>query len=363
MNALSSGASPSGTHTALCSDLTTGRVSPDGSDPSVLFTSVTSLACCAMQPDASPDPPPPLVLLATGTDCWEVDEDAPLLLPALRALGVNPVPAIWHDRTVDWAAADLVVVRSTWDYTLRRDEFIQWAESVALLSELANPPAVLRWNTDKRYLEDLERDGIAVVRTAFLSGAETGAEEIRDALTSNLGPSGEVVVKPSISAGSKDTGRFGSVQLDAAVVLAQQILRGDRTAMIQPYLPSVDQRGETGLVYFAGRYSHAFNKGPLLAPGGETEHGLFALESISEHRATEAELAAGAEILDLVTARFGAAPLYSRVDLVEDPHGEPVLLELELTEPSWFLTTDASAPARAAAALVDHLRKSSSRRA
>src|SRR5947208_12420337 len=96
----------------------------------------------------------PRVALVTCAAFPQLGEDEPLLLDALRERGVGAEPAVWDDPTVDWAGYDLVVVRSAWDYSSRRDQFVEWARSVP---RLLNPADVIEWNTDKRYLATLAR--------------------------------------------------------------------------------------------------------------------------------------------------------------------------------------------------------------
>ena len=105
------------------------------------------------------------VALVTCAELPELDPDDRLVVEPLRALGIDVVPAVWDDPAVDWAAVDLAVLRSPWDYARRRDEFVTWSESVP---RLLNPAAVIRWNTDKRYLRALAASGAPVVETAWL---------------------------------------------------------------------------------------------------------------------------------------------------------------------------------------------------
>jgi hypothetical protein len=283
----------------------------------------------------------PSVLLASCAPALGHDEDEPLLLAALADAGVTAGVADWADPAVDWAAADAVVVRSTWDYAPRRDEFLAWARTVEGVTRLFNPADVLVWNTDKRYLAGLADAGIPVVPTAW---AATAGE-----LPAALDRWDDRVVKPTISAGARDTGRFRPGE--DANALAAAILASGRSVMVQPYLARLDDDGETGLVYLDGAYSHAFRKGALLS-GAPLDPGLYAEEEIAPREATATQRAIGDAVLAAVDRRTGGAPLYARVDLVPGPDGEPVLLELEMTEPSLFLTTDAGAPARLAAAIA-----------
>jgi len=276
------------------------------------------------------------VALATCAQLPELGEDEPLLLPALRARGVDAHPVVWDEPAVDWDGYELVVVRSTWDYSWRRDEFLSWAESVP---RLYNGADVLRWNTDKRYLAELP----AAVTTQFLEHPD-GWEP----------PPGEYVVKPTISAGSRDTGRYGPGDEERARAHIRELAADGKTAMVQPYLAAVDEHGETGLVYFDGEYSHAIRKGQMLSPGQEPTDGLYLEENITARTPAAAELAVADQVLDAV-AWPRRELLYARVDLIPGPDGEPRLVELELTEPSLFLSYSDGAPERLAARVLERL--------
>jgi hypothetical protein len=285
----------------------------------------------------------PDVLLASCAEAAGRDEDEPLLVAALAAEGLTASAADWADPAVDWSAAATVVVRSTWDYAPRREEFLAWARRVEAATRLANPAAVLAWNTDKRYLRELAEAGVAVVPTAWVEGPD----DVGPALT---GRPGDVVVKPVVSAGARDTARFAPDRDGEARAAAERILAGGRAVMVQPYLQRLDAEGETGLVYVGGAYSHAFGKGALLA-GEALGPGLFAEETITSRTATQAQRALGDRVLAWVRERTGEVPLYARVDLVPGDDGAPQVIEVELTEPSLFLTTDGGAAARFAAAV------------
>ncbi|MCW2958410.1 MAG: hypothetical protein JWP18_1213 [Solirubrobacterales bacterium] len=231
----------------------------------------------------------------------------------------------WDDPAVDWQGYDRVLLRSPWDYAQRAEEFLAWADRVG--DRLLNPARVIRWNTDKRYLGELREAGLPVVPTAFIAPGDT---LLPDPAT------GEIVVKPTVSAGSRDTARFATTDQDGAQRLLDAIHSSGRTAMVQPYIPSVDERGETALLFFGGTFSHAISKGPLLQPGSGPTEDFFAPETITPRRPTPDEHAVAGAVVAFVAQRFGRPLPYARIDLVEGPHGSPLLLELELTEPSLF---------------------------
>jgi glutathione synthase/RimK-type ligase-like ATP-grasp enzyme len=257
------------------------------------------------------------------------DEDAPGLIEALAGLGVEAVPAVWDDDAVDWSSFDLVVVRSTWDYPARRGEFLAWAEAVP---SVLNEPRVLRWNTDKRYLTTLHVDAIP---TVYL---EPGSPF--------QAPRAAFVVKPAIGAGSIGAARYEGGD-ERAHVHVDDLHAAGKTVMVQPYLDAVDREGETALLYVGGTFSHAVRKAPLLAAGGEPGSGLYVEERISpgEPSGEERELAERA--LDAVPFPRDQL-LYARVDLLPGP----VVLEVELTEPSLFLGYAEGATERFAAAIA-----------
>ena len=254
---------------------------------------------------------------------------------------------VWDDPSVDWASYDRVVLRSVWDYTSRREEFLEWCESVGP-ERLRNRPALVAFNSDKRYLESLSAP---TVPTRFVAPGDPVPE---------LG--GEVVVKPSVSAGARDTGRFRPAAHDEARALIERIAASGRTAMVQPFLEDVDARGEVALVHFDGEHSHTLVKRSVLAPdevapiAEDNPLGVAAVmledDLVTAGEAGPAEVALARSVLDEVAGRFGGMPLYARVDIVRGADGEPVLLELEAVEPHLYLATSRGAAERFARAVV-----------
>ena len=227
-----------------------------------------------------------------------------------------------------------MVLRSTWNYTEHFDEFLAWATRVSQVTRLVNPVEIVEWNTDKRYLADLAARGIPVVPTEFVA---PGEDVPPDAV------SGHVVVKPSVGAGSRGAKLFNNDPAGALAHVAALHADG-ATAMIQPYLDGVDEHGETALIFVGGEFSHAARKAAILSNDMSWSTGLYADEKVTPATASAAEL----ELAHRVIADLPGLA-YARVDLLPTANG-PVVLELELTEPSLFLALDPGAPARAAAA-------------
>ena len=267
------------------------------------------------------------IALASCAELPALDDEGQLLLAALRERGAEAEPVVWDDDGADWAAYDLVVVRGTWDYVPKLERFLAWTDHVAEVSSLLNPAPVIRWNTDKRYLAELERAGVPIVPTQFLEPGDAPEHRFADV---------EHVVKPVVSAGSRDTLRLAPADAGRGLAHAAALLDAGRAVMVQPYLHEVDEHGETALLHLGGHFSHAMRKGPLLRPGMDLVEGLYAEEEMSVREPSAAERDLAATVLAALPDGLGDDLLYARVDLLPSPEG-PRLLELELTEPSLFL--------------------------
>ncbi|RDH76699.1 hypothetical protein DVS77_20335 [Mycolicibacterium moriokaense] len=270
---------------------------------------------------ARPDIRHPRIVLAGCPALPEGDGDDAELVAALRQRGLHARWLSWDDP--ETLRADLVILRAAWDYIDRLDEFLSWSTRVA---NLLNPPEVVGWNTDKRYLADLVDAGVPTLRSDFYAPGE----RVRV-------PRGEVVVKPAIGAGSVGAQRFTDAH--AAREHAAALHEAGNVVLVQPYDSRVE-RGETALVFLGGEQSHAFTKGPMLPPAGQRPvfdpSGTYAEETLTPADPDfelwdvgHAALAAAAAHLDISAADL----LYARVDVIGGPDN-PLLLELELVEPS-----------------------------
>ena len=274
-------------------------------------------------------------MLATAASLPVPDPEAPALAAALRARGADASVESW-DSEADWATADLVVVRSAWDYFARIDEFLRWADAVDAVTRLANSADVVRWNSRKAYLVALADAGVPVVPTTVIARGETADLGVLDGLGS------EVVVKPEVSAAA--IGAVRGRPHDPEVVAHIRDLATRGHVLIQPLIHSVLDRGETSLVYLGGAFSHAVRTIP--------RQGEF--RGLAHHGGTVVTHRPSAEELRVAQLALAAAPgphAYARVDLVASESG-PLLMELELIEPWLFLADSVDATARFADVLI-----------
>ncbi|WP_260610337.1 RimK family alpha-L-glutamate ligase [Streptomyces sp. WAC06614] len=272
----------------------------------------------------------------------ERDEELPTLLAALRERGADAEAVVWDADPGTWGRFDLAVIRSTWDYTGRLEEFLTWADTAAKATRLWNPAATVRWNSDKHYLRDLAERGVPVVPTRFLEPGGQYTEADVD------GADG-VVVKPSVSVAARDTARYEPGRAADALGHARMLLEQGRGVLVQPYLHRVAE-GERALVFFSGVFSHAIRKGPLLTEPGVIDNARIPHPSVVPYEPTEAELRTARAALAATPS--AEPPLFARVDLALDGAGEPVLMELELIEPYLFLDRSPGAVERFAGAVA-----------
>jgi glutathione synthase/RimK-type ligase-like ATP-grasp enzyme len=281
------------------------------------------------------------VRIATCKTLPEPDVDEQLLLDALAARGLRPKMVAWDDEDAAWDEAVPTVIRSTWNYIHDLGGFMAWIERVSRAAPLWNPADVVHWNAHKSYLADLGARHVPVVPTAFYPRGAVIVDFDADLAQHGFG---EVVVKPTVGAGSWSTRRFAATH--AARVEAAEFLRGlvaERDAMVQAYVPSVEGYGERSVVWIDVEITHAMSKSPRFSGQDEAVTGPVEVAD-DERRLAERALAPWTERL-----------LYARVDLARDHEGRPMVMELELIEPSLFLLQHPPALERLVAGILSRV--------
>jgi hypothetical protein len=264
-------------------------------------------------------------------------DDDRLAVDELGRRSVTVRPAIWDAPDVDWSAFDLIVLRSPWDYPPRVEEFLRWVARAAKAAPFWNPPRMVSWNAHKGYLLDLARHGVEIVPTELVRrGARVTLAELMRARGWR-----EAVVKPAVSASSNGLLRVGPDQTREGEQHLQALLQsGD--ALVQPFLPVAQTRGERSLLFFNGEFAFAVEYPFVL------ENDPRRARSVSP---TPDEIAAARRILGTLEVR----PLYARVDFLPTAEGGWLLGELELIEPELLLRGDPTGPSKFAAAILERL--------
>jgi glutathione synthase/RimK-type ligase-like ATP-grasp enzyme len=267
-----------------------------------------------------PAEPHSKVALVTCDDERYLEPEIYVVAAALEAKGVATEVVAW-DADRDWAAYELVVVRSPWDYFDRVTQFLEWAARVERATALVNPADVLRWNAHKGYLVELAAKGIPTVPTVLIPGPSTDvADQVREVEWE------EIVVKPAVDGAARHAWR--GRRDDPALSRVTERLTDHGDVIVQPFLPAIVD-GERSLLFFGGQFSHAVRKVPQEGDYRSQRH-LGGTES--DHQPDSAEL-------QVALAAMAAAPgrlTYARVDLV-DWQDAPAVIELEVIEPDLFL--------------------------
>ncbi|HEV2727002.1 MAG TPA: hypothetical protein VGV34_01840 [Solirubrobacterales bacterium] len=284
--------------------------------------------------------PTPRIAIATCAGYAGLKEDDDLLREALQARGAEAPSVAWDEVGTEWDAFDLCLVRSTWDYHEKYPGFLAWTGRVEAATTLRNPAPLIAWNSDKTYLRELAEGGTRTVPTAW---AARGADADLEAILAERGWD-EAVVKPVVDLGARNLHR---VQRGERSTALEDVLRR-HDAMVQPFLRSLEEHGETSLIYIAGALSHAVRKRPAA--------GDFRVQSIWGGTAAPAQPEPSQlELAEQALSQLDEPPLYARVDLVKDLDGNSALIELELIEPNLYLTTSPDAAGRLADAVLAQL--------
>lgn len=275
------------------------------------------------------------------------DRDIGPVTEALKDRNIVAEPVRWRESgALDWSGFDAVVIRSPWDYPEHLEAFLAWLAGVEDAVPVFNEPDTIRWNLDKTYLAGMAAVGVPVVPTML---CDTEAEVCDELDRLGVMGHGGVVVKPNVSAGSRDTGLF-TIADPGASALAGRIIASRRRVVVQPEITSVATHGERGMIVIDGTFSHAIVKGPILEPGGGLLGGTYSeAVAATSAEAGEIDLAEG-----VVAACPGPVPLYARIDLVTTADG-PALLEAELFEPSLFCDLVSGSAERFATAIAQRL--------
>ena len=264
------------------------------------------------------------IALATNQEYPCLIEGEVLLLEAFNKAGYDAKPAVWNEPSVEWQHFDHIILRGCWGYHRQVEEFYSWLDQVATLGvTLHNAPEIVRWNSHKRYLLDLQSMGLPVPETALVSRSD--ARLLQETLRSVF--CDQVVIKPCYGASSEGVMKVVRGEVSAAAEAQYRRLLRSSDVLVQEFLPEISQ-GETSAIFFNNHFSHAVVRVP--EPGefranynlGVTVH---AVTLSTEHRAR----------VERLYAQCKQDVLYARLDFVETAT-DIRLMELELIEPYLF---------------------------
>lgn len=278
------------------------------------------------------------VVFATCRSMPGFQPDDALIAAALEARGCTVKPAAWNESFAPFANADLIVVRSTWDYFDEAPAFDAWLQRLKTVSGVVcNAPSLMLWNSNKKYLLDLAERGAPLPPTKLSQPNAAALMAAMDELALQ-----EAVVKPVIGAGASG---LTIMQRNDAVSIERAAAALQHEGLVQPLIPEIRCLGETSCTFFRGEFSHAVVKRPAADSilvqaehGGRTEPAQL----------TPEQLATARSMLDLLPE----PAVFARVDMVLTETA-PLLMEIEVIEPELFVLHDTAAPNRFASVLLD----------
>ncbi len=264
------------------------------------------------------------------------DDEA--LIAVLAKHGVHAQRIPWDEKGVDWKTFDKVIVRTTWDYFTRCAEFLTTIQKIGRETELWNSAKTITWNANKKYLIEMEKQGVPVVPTALVEKATPE----RVAEVANGRGWKEFVAKPTESGGALSTFLFPRDFARRAEINEAH----SKEFIVQPFIPSVGTEGEWAFHFFRGQYEYSILK--TAAKGDfrvQSIHGAWERQETADPK----DVAVAKKVLD----SLDEPTLYARVDMVRDASGKLLLMELELIEPHLYFGKVEGAVEKFADAILD----------
>ena len=273
----------------------------------------------------------------------ELFADDRLLIAEFAQRGVEASSVAWGDPDPDWNQYDLALIRSTWDYIDERARFLSVLSAIeASACRLFNPLDAVRWNSDKRYLFDLNDWAVPIIPTFRVSAADLASVE------DTLARDGwrNVVVKPVIGAGGSAVRRAAAAEVGGTLEqLAAE--HPQHEFLIQPLIESVITEGEWSFIFIDGEVSHVLLKKP--AAGDYRAHGIYG-GTIESAAPRQDDLRHAKAML----AKLPFDLLYARLDLAR-VDGRLAVMELELIEPMLYFNLAPDGVGRLVAATLARL--------
>ena len=229
-----------------------------------------------------------------------------------------------------------------WDGIDRLSEYLKWVRHVDEATLLLNRGEAIVWNLDKTYLRQLEHRGVPTIPTQWVAPGEPWTH-----------PDGLFIVKPSVGAGARNTAVYSASAVDDAQSHVSSLGELGQTTLVQRYFPSVDEQGETSIIFIAGEPSHAIRKGAFLkANEGAVERLWERATNPEPCQPTPRQLDVASQACRIIETLVPGPIVYARVDLIDDATGNPTVLETELIDPWMHLEAVPTAADAFALAIV-----------
>ena len=275
-------------------------------------------------------------LSCDNLDGYVTDDE--LTLAPLKKAGWSVDVKSWT-ADCDWSVYSAALIRTTWDYTLRLDAFLEKMKLISVQTQLINSIDTVIWNSRKNYLKDLSTWGLRTIPTAF-EWPQDWNQLFSEWQT------GTLMAKPQVGANSVGTYMVTPTNIPSSPLFSE-------APLIQPFREKIFSEGELSFHFFAGQYSHTVRKIPKRGDYRvQEEHG----GTILSENPSAADLAQATEIYQTVEKNLKTPTLFHRVDVVKNSKNEMEIMEVELVEPSLYFRTHKDAPHNFVKALNTFLR-------
>ena len=260
-----------------------------------------------------------------------LDEDNYVKL-ALENQDLNVDRLSWDDASFDWSTTRYILFRTTWDYFDRFSEFSEWLNNVSQQTILLNSEKIIRWNIDKHYLQDLQRNGIHICESYFI---EQGTTQTLKELSNEFDLK-EFVLKPCVSGAARHTYKINSENIESFEVVFSELIT-EEAMILQPFQYNIVKKGEISLMVMNGKFTHAVLK---IAKSGDFRVQDDFGGSVHNYSPTQEEI----DFAENAVKACIDLPIYARVDIFTDNNDKLAIAELELIEPElWFRKHPAAA--------------------
>ncbi|MEC3964576.1 hypothetical protein [Flagellimonas halotolerans] len=254
-----------------------------------------------------------------------------LVLEALQKQGLRAIRKSWDDPNFDWSTTKYALFRTTWDYFDRYSEFSKWLETASKQTQFINSKALIYWNIDKHYLQDLSNAGVTIPKTVFVEKGTkaTLADAIANAKSDHGFTTDTYILKPCVSGAARHTYKIQKNEIEKHEAIFQELVV-EEAMMLQEFQQNIVSEGEISMMVFNGEFTHAVLK--IAKPGDFRVQDDFG-GTVHEYNPTKEQIAFAKSVVNAAPD----LPIYARVDIFKDNNGNWALTELEIFEPElWF---------------------------
>lgn len=239
----------------------------------------------------------------------------------------------WEDKTIDYSKYDLIIIRSIWGFQENKTKFENWLNMLETQKiKVLNPINVIKNNYDKEIqFNILNKYNIETIKTFFLPINKNIKSRILDLKTNNDLENNLIVLKPTISEGSKDVYLVGDNRYEFNNIIDinevyNKYKNNKSKLMVQPFMKEIFD-GEYSICCINNKITHgiikyknAFTKTNMIKyiPADKIDHKIIEI------------------VNNILNIKEYKDNLFLRIDFVKQKK-KFLVMEVELLDPNLFL--------------------------